>query len=100
MATQATTIIDRNGKKNTVHKKIPTQPTTARSPFRSPPPASSFANSSVGLAVALGNAVDAFDEGMESLVGTLVGSEEDAFAREKRERAERRANRRDALHGL
>lgn len=100
MATQATTIIDRNGKKNTVHKKIPTQPTTARSPFRSPPPASSFANSSVGLAVALGNALDSVDEGMESFLDTFLGGEEDVFAREKRERAERRANRRDALRGL
>lgn len=97
MATQATRVIDKNGRKTTVHKKVPTQPTVARSAFRSPPPASSFANSSVGLAVALGNAVDTVDEGMENFFGTFLGGEEDVFAREKRERAERRANRRAAM---
>lgn len=41
--------------------------------------------------------MDSVDEGMENFLDTFLGGEEDVFAREKRERAERRANRRAAM---
>lgn len=102
MTTQATTIIDKNGKTTTVHKKIPTYTASNRKAFRMPPPASSFSMSSVGLeaSLAIGDFVDDFEEGMENTIGALLGEEKDVFAADKRERARKRATRRDVRRAL
>jgi hypothetical protein len=100
MATQATQIIDKNGKRTTVHRRVEAPAASQREVLRMPPPRSTFENSSVGLALAIGDAVDALDEGMESFFGTLLGVEDDPFVQEKRERAERRATRRAVRRSL
>lgn len=96
MTTQATTVIDKNGKTTTVHKKVPTYTASKRDAFRMPPPVSNIARSSVGIAMSAINAVqdagDYLEEGMESAIGSILGND-DVFAADRREREYRRAER-------
>lgn len=98
MTTQATPIIDKNGKRTTVHKKSATYSTSKSDALRLPPPASSPSKGSIGILVnkaarSIESAGDAVDAGMESLISGVLGDEDDVFAEDRIEREYRKAER-------